>query len=257
MVRSSKGLAEVTQRAKAQYGAFGSSAEFERYVERFTRFMQSPVYNPTCDVVAAKSVLEEYGWSDFSVNAALDEYLGKMKDSENKDSSVDSLLFATSFAAALQQAQDDYEEVHIEQERLQSLVEILQQSLSTIERVIAKREEHADKQQQALVSANETIAKLKAEIGEIRRQQLQRGQHFKDASPVRPVRSCIDRASPLRDIISPPTRANASPMRDLVSPSRVGVDVYINKQRSRDELRTRSEMRSRSILSSLSAQDNY
>jgi hypothetical protein len=207
----------------------------------------------------AKSVLEEYGWSDFSVNAALDDYLGKMKDSENKDSSVDSLLFATSFAAALQQAQDDYEEVHVEQERMLGLVESLHQSISVMERILQKREDYAEKQQKAIINANETIARLKAEIGELRRQQLQRVPNYKDISPIRSIaRTGIDKASPLREVMAPP-RSNVSPLRDLVSPSRVGVDVYINKQRSREELRTRTEMRSRSILSAASTgtQDQY
>lgn len=52
-VRSCSGLDEVEERARAVYGAFGSSADFERYVERFRRFMQSPVYSPDMDVVAA------------------------------------------------------------------------------------------------------------------------------------------------------------------------------------------------------------
>jgi hypothetical protein len=206
----------------------------------------------------AKSVLEEYGWSDFSVNAALDDYLGKMRGSESRDSCVDSLLFATSFAAALQQAQDDYEEVHVEQERTLGLVELLQQSMSVMERVLQKREDHAEKQQQAIINANETIAKLKAEIGELRRQKLQSVPSYRNGSPIRSSsRTGIGKASPLRDVMSPQPRANASTIRDLVSPSRVGVDVYINKQRSRDELRTRSEMRSRSILSTASTQDLY
>ena len=52
-VRSSAGLDEVVARAAAQYGAFGSSAPVERYIERFSRFMRSPVYDPHWDVVAA------------------------------------------------------------------------------------------------------------------------------------------------------------------------------------------------------------
>jgi mycothiol synthase len=52
VVRSSHGLAEAVQQARAQYGAFSSTAEFERYVQRFTRFMQSPIYDPELDVVA-------------------------------------------------------------------------------------------------------------------------------------------------------------------------------------------------------------
>jgi mycothiol synthase len=51
-VRSSKGEAEVVARAKAQYGAFESKARFEQYVERFTNFMRSPVYDPELDIVA-------------------------------------------------------------------------------------------------------------------------------------------------------------------------------------------------------------
>jgi mycothiol synthase len=49
--RGCKGEPEVAARAKAQYGAFGSSTSFERYLERFTNFMRSPVYRPEQDIV--------------------------------------------------------------------------------------------------------------------------------------------------------------------------------------------------------------
>ncbi len=52
-VRPCHGLEEVEARARAQYGAFRSSAPFERYVQRFRRFMQSPAYSPAADMVAA------------------------------------------------------------------------------------------------------------------------------------------------------------------------------------------------------------
>jgi ribosomal protein S18 acetylase RimI-like enzyme len=55
LVRSSQGVSEVRQRAAAQYSAFESSADIERYVQRFTRFMHSPVYDPEWNVVAATS----------------------------------------------------------------------------------------------------------------------------------------------------------------------------------------------------------
>jgi ribosomal protein S18 acetylase RimI-like enzyme len=42
----------VAARARAQYGAFKSSASYERYLERFTNFMHSPVYDPEMDIVA-------------------------------------------------------------------------------------------------------------------------------------------------------------------------------------------------------------
>ena len=52
-VRSSRGLAEVEQRAWAQYNAFDNSAAFEAYLQRFGRFMQTPVYDPAWDLVVA------------------------------------------------------------------------------------------------------------------------------------------------------------------------------------------------------------
>jgi GNAT superfamily N-acetyltransferase len=55
VIRSCKGEPEVAARAKAQYGAFESKAKFERYVQRFTNFMRSPVYDPELDIVAVAS----------------------------------------------------------------------------------------------------------------------------------------------------------------------------------------------------------
>jgi mycothiol synthase len=52
IVRSSKGETEVAARASAQYNAFTNTAPFDIYVERFRRFMQSPVYDPDMDVLA-------------------------------------------------------------------------------------------------------------------------------------------------------------------------------------------------------------
>jgi GNAT superfamily N-acetyltransferase len=55
LVRGCKGEPEVAARARAQYGAFESKATFERYVERFSNFMRSPVYDPELDIVAVRS----------------------------------------------------------------------------------------------------------------------------------------------------------------------------------------------------------
>lgn len=54
-VRSCRGIPEVAARAKAQYGAFKSSAPYERYLERFTNFIHSPVYDPELDIVAGST----------------------------------------------------------------------------------------------------------------------------------------------------------------------------------------------------------
>ena len=54
----------------------------------------------------AGAVVREYGWSDFNVMSALDEYLHG-PCSQQQETRMDSLLFATSFAAALSEAQHD------------------------------------------------------------------------------------------------------------------------------------------------------
>ena len=51
-LRSCLGELEAASRARAQYGVFGSSAPFKRYLERFTNFMHSPAYEPDLDIVA-------------------------------------------------------------------------------------------------------------------------------------------------------------------------------------------------------------
>jgi mycothiol synthase len=52
IVRSSAGERDALARARAQYGAFGSTLPFDTYAERFRRFMQSPVYVPEFDMLA-------------------------------------------------------------------------------------------------------------------------------------------------------------------------------------------------------------
>jgi ribosomal protein S18 acetylase RimI-like enzyme len=54
-VRACKGEVEVDKRAQAQHSAFGSSAPFEQYLERFRKFMRSPVYDHSLDIVAAST----------------------------------------------------------------------------------------------------------------------------------------------------------------------------------------------------------
>jgi mycothiol synthase len=51
-IRNCKGESEVAARATAQFGAFKSTVMFERYLNRFTNFMRSPVYEPELDIVA-------------------------------------------------------------------------------------------------------------------------------------------------------------------------------------------------------------
>jgi len=87
-VRSSLGLAEVNQRAWAQYNAFDNSAAFEVYVQRFTRFMQSPVYDPAWDLVAVNPEGQIGAfcivWPDPTTGIGLFEPVGTHPDFQRK-----------------------------------------------------------------------------------------------------------------------------------------------------------------------------
>ena len=87
-VRSARGLVEVKQRAWAQYNAFDNSADFDVYVQRFTRFMQSPVYHPEQDVVV-QTPDGQIGafcliWPDSLTGVGLFEPVGTHPDHQRK-----------------------------------------------------------------------------------------------------------------------------------------------------------------------------
>jgi len=56
----------------------------------------------------ARAIVAEYGWKDFNVKSAFEEYIyGHCAASSEPSTKLDSLLFATSFAATLESAQND------------------------------------------------------------------------------------------------------------------------------------------------------
>jgi mycothiol synthase len=87
-VRSCKGEPEVEIRSKAQYSSFDSSAPFDCYLERFTNFMRSPVYNPEFDIVAV-APSGQFGafcivWTDQTNRVGLFEPVGTHSDFQRK-----------------------------------------------------------------------------------------------------------------------------------------------------------------------------
>jgi hypothetical protein len=170
----------------------------------------------------AKAVVQEYGWNDFSVEAAVDEYLGNTREGPAKVvSRTDSLLFATSFAAALEQAQDDYEQVVVEQEQLEVTVNTLFESVAKLEESNQRKDDYLGKQQRAIEEAKKQILKLKNQVGTIKKEQLRR-------HPVNTIRG----ASPAR--------------RELVAPSRTAAaaeQIHRHKSDNIREMRSKSAMR--------------
>jgi mycothiol synthase len=88
VLRGSKGTLEVSQRAAAQHGAFGSKASFEQYQRRFENFMRSKVYRPELDVVAvaADGRIASFGivWINVKNQVGLFEPVGTHPDFQRK-----------------------------------------------------------------------------------------------------------------------------------------------------------------------------
>lgn len=186
----------------------------------------------------AKSVVREYGWNDFSVEAAVEEFLhSKITTSENKNEKHrDCILFATSFAAAIEQAQDDYEAVIIEQGRLEEMVGSLNRTLGLLEEINDRKDAFIEKQQVLLNDAREQVRELT--------RQLQEAKCQRDYPGVLPSKSLGGSSQPYLDEMS----TSSSRWKELLSPSQV-MGSGIHSMRKNRELRTKSEMRSKSILS--------
>ena len=128
----------------------------------------------------AKAVVKEYGWSDFSVSTAVNEYLvthsNKAKvvaDSDENRSRlsaarVDSLLFSTSFAAALEQAQDDYEDVLNAHDQFRRLIQLFEDSATAIEKSQQQKDDYISKQQNILRRQRQEINDLKRQISDLK-----------------------------------------------------------------------------------------
>jgi hypothetical protein len=119
----------------------------------------------------ARSVVRDYGWHEFSVSGAIDEYLNQCVDPRLPVSQTESLLFATSLAAALDQAQIDYHEVTCEQANLQQMVENLNASLDFMEKIIERKDKYLSYQASSLDEAHQKIARLEQELAATRQQQ--------------------------------------------------------------------------------------
>lgn len=216
----------------------------------------------------AKAVVRQYGWNDFCVDAAVTEYLGH-STSNRRVSRVDSLLFATSFASALEQAQDDYEEIIVEQERLESTVEALSSTIALMEDIGVRKEEHMGKQQKAIQDARKQILDLKQQITDIKEHQrrLYVAQHVVAPPPppdTPPQPAATSRPQPQQQYHHQqqhqphkkgPDLTPEDIVRDLIAPSEVvGTIIASRKDKNKPpsgrkpELRSKEEMRKHSLM---------
>ncbi|GKY95319.1 hypothetical protein MPSEU_000493700 [Mayamaea pseudoterrestris] len=179
----------------------------------------------------ARTVVREYGWSEFSVRGAVDEYLSNSKQGNEHVSRIDSLLFATSFTAALEQAQDDYHGVTKEQQNLEATLNALNDSLSLMEVTNQRKDEVLTKQDQLIGQAKQQIISLKQQLHELREkaeheryEQQRETQHMQQIiergplSPFHPIPQYIQPIVPPPPPPPPPTgRATKSRVHAVLS----------------------------------------
>mmetsp|Transcript_12811 Transcript_12811/g.29957 ORF Transcript_12811/g.29957 Transcript_12811/m.29957 type:complete len:428 (+) Transcript_12811:506-1789(+) len=115
----------------------------------------------------ARSIVGEYGWKDFNVTSALEEYLnGPCATSDGSSTKLDSLLFATSFAATLESAQNDAKMPS------KSQAGKLRQQNDDLRRQNRKMNEEVDKYKGLVSSTKEELLLLKEQIKHLRRLQI-------------------------------------------------------------------------------------
>lgn len=188
----------------------------------------------------AKCVVDEYGWSEFSVAAAVDEYLGK-RSAQRRVSRVDSLLFATSFAAALERAQNDYEIMITEQENLAHTVRLLYATVQLMDDMNQKKDKQMTMQQSALVEAQIRISALEQQVRDMNEKSRPVGPPTPRDSSSR-VKG-MNARTPEREL------SVDEIVKDLVSPSEVeGAVMAYRKNQRRKEYPSVEEMRSRSLV---------
>ena len=124
----------------------------------------------------AVAVVSEYGWKDFNVTSALDEYVfGPCANGENK---MDSLLFATSFGAALERAQIDVQKLQKGSSGTKRQVHDLERDNQEL---LAKKKglsSEVDKYKRILADTKEEVLMLKEELKGLRRRHRQSLEHL-------------------------------------------------------------------------------
>ena len=117
----------------------------------------------------ANAVVGEYGWKDFSVESALEEYVSGPCCLDK--SKMDSLLFATSFAAALSQAQKDYKAVSKNTNGTMQELFKLQKENEQLEALNRSQKEEVDRYKYLLANTKEELILLRQQVKELRKRQ--------------------------------------------------------------------------------------
>lgn len=117
----------------------------------------------------ARAVVGEYGWKDFNISSALDEYLNGPCANEGSSTKLDSLLFATSFAAALERAQRDYQSVDTGSSKSKKHMEKLKQENDDLQWQNQGMKEEVDRYKKVLKGTKEELLLLRQQVKDLKR----------------------------------------------------------------------------------------
>lgn len=117
----------------------------------------------------AQAVVGEYGWKDFNITSALEEYLYGPCSNDGSSTKLDSLLFATSFAAALERAQNDYHSVDSGSSKSRKQIEKLQRENDDIKWQNQGMKEEVDRYKNVLAGTKEELLLLRQQVKELKK----------------------------------------------------------------------------------------
>ena len=117
----------------------------------------------------ATAVVGEYGWKDFNIPSALEEYLYGPCASDGSSTKLDSLLFATSFAAALERAQSDFQSVDGDSSKSKKQIEKLQRENDDLQWQNEGMKDEVDKYKKVLAGTKDELLQLRQQVKELKR----------------------------------------------------------------------------------------
>jgi len=124
----------------------------------------------------AQAVVGEFGWKDFNTASALEEYLyGPCSNDDGSSTKIDSLLFATSFAAALERAQNDYHSVDSGSSKSKKKIEKLQRENDDRKGQNQGMKEEVDRYKDALADTKEELLMLRQQVKKLKKRHNRAG----------------------------------------------------------------------------------
>mmetsp|Transcript_9544 Transcript_9544/g.27213 ORF Transcript_9544/g.27213 Transcript_9544/m.27213 type:complete len:461 (-) Transcript_9544:218-1600(-) len=115
----------------------------------------------------SRSVVKEYDWKEFEIESVLDEYLYGACASDN--AKMENLLFASSFGAFLQKAQDDQKNVAVNAGNWKQQLSDLRKENAELKHQSRRVADEVDRYKMVLADTKEELLLMKQQLKEMRK----------------------------------------------------------------------------------------